>query len=124
MYSKCRHAHDADRFMDVFLQTAIQHVFEQTWVAVVVLWRHDHQRIGPVHLRRKRRLLDPFAGIRSGQRQLRNVDQFGFNARLFGNFAGHQPRGGETHPTLPGGAEDHREKERPAVFHHFPLTRR
>src|SRR6266702_1844874 len=45
----CRDAHDADCFVDVFLETAIKHVLQQARVAVVVFGRYDCQCVGTGH---------------------------------------------------------------------------
>src|SRR6266446_4107374 len=40
-----RDPHYANSFMDVFLETTVQNMLQETGVAVVVLRRHDHQRV-------------------------------------------------------------------------------
>ncbi len=112
-----RDAADPHRLMDVFLQVRIQHVLEQARVAVVVLRRHDHQRIRTGHGRGELRILDRFAGVAGRERDISNVDQLGLDPVPFPNLFQYKPGDPFARAALADRAENDWNKNWPVSIH-------
>ena len=67
-------ADDAGGLVDVFFQTAVQHMFKQTGKAVVVLGGNDDEPVGCSHLLRKQGVFDGFSRVIDRQGQFREID--------------------------------------------------
>src|SRR5262249_5827358 len=72
----CRHAHDTCRFVDVFLEAAVEDVLEQAGKTVVVFRRDDDQGVGSLHCLGKTGIFDCLSGVINGKTQLGYIDQF------------------------------------------------
>src|SRR5690348_17855916 len=69
-------ADNTDSFVDVFLQTTVQDVLQQTRVSVVVFRGDDGQSIGMIHFGRESAVLDCLTRIVDGQRERGNIYEF------------------------------------------------
>jgi hypothetical protein len=76
----CKNANNAGRFVNVFLEAAIQNMLQQAREAVGVFGSNDHNRVSAFHCRRETRILAPFTRIVDGQIQFGDIDQFGCHA--------------------------------------------
>src|SRR5207245_568621 len=70
----CRHADEANGFVDVLVEAAIERVLQESRKTMVVLGRDNDQTIGGADRLRVCRLFDRFARIIHGKRQRGDID--------------------------------------------------
>src|SRR6185369_13461076 len=71
----CGNADDPRSFVNVFFETTIEDMLEQTGKAVVVLRADDDDRVGSFHRIAKARVLYRFAGVIDWNFKLSDIDQ-------------------------------------------------
>ena len=107
-----RDAAHAHRLVYVFLEVAVQHMFEQSGKAVVVLGHDKNEPIRAADGRRKRRVFDRFTRVIDREPDVSDVDQFCFHVRAPRDLFDDKPRDRFTQTALPRGAEDDGQKDR------------
>jgi hypothetical protein len=66
--------------VDVLLEAAVEHVLQETRHGVVVLRRHDHDRVGPGHAARERGISRALAAVVQIVLQIGDIDQLATDA--------------------------------------------
>src|SRR5262249_1034214 len=107
----CGYADYPGSLMDVFLETTVQNMLQQSREAMIVFRRDNHQRVSPGHLVRERRILHRFACIVGRQWHFRDVDELREDLFTLRNLLHHKSRCVVTHASFACCAENHGDAE-------------